>query len=448
MKFKFIKSLLFVLIFLIIVLACDDVYAINIYMPDEVVQGSTLELLIPKGDITEIYGTFDGRDIKFFKIQKEPNWDEKITRAEFLKLMFENYDFGEIDSSEAVQFPDVPKTNPFYEYIQKASALDIIHGYEDGYFKPYTPITRGQTAKILVRAFDPPNENFNGFKVFTDVPKNHRFYEYINRAIKIGYFKGYPDGLMRPDRNINYDEAEIIIRRAISAKLGTNLLKEFKNISSKSYFHAFIGIHRLSVPGNKILNINYVTASDTENISKEIKVLKRDFPIQSFTLPETKTKLLGKEEQNNTWSVINNAKKTTSTEKLWNGPFIIPTEGTITLGFGDKVYINGVFSGSHFGIDYANKEGTKIYASNSGKVVLAEETISYGNTIIIDHGQNIFTMYLHMSELKVRKGDFVDKGDLIGLMGETGVATGPHLHFNHFVGDVIVDSQEWFEGKF
>jgi murein DD-endopeptidase MepM/ murein hydrolase activator NlpD len=70
--------------------------------------------------------------------------------------------------------------------------------------------------------------------------------------------------------------------------------------------------------------------------------------------------------------------------------------------------------------------------------------MSYGNTIVIDHGQNVFTMYLHMSSLVANEGDRVKKGHLIGHMGSTGIATGSHLHFNHFIGDVIVDSGEWY----
>jgi murein DD-endopeptidase MepM/ murein hydrolase activator NlpD len=79
---------------------------------------------------------------------------------------------------------------------------------------------------------------------------------------------------------------------------------------------------------------------------------------------------------------------------------------------------------------------------------MAAETPTYGNTIIIDHGQNIFTMYLHLSEMEVSPEDSVNKGDLIGLMGSTGVATGPHLHFTHFVGDIIVSSEPWYEGRY
>jgi hypothetical protein len=428
MKFNKISLTIIVLL-----LSTPVANAASIYIPPEVLQGGTLELHVPKDDITDINGTFDGKNIVFFEVEKVPNWDEKINRGEFLQLMFTNHDFGEIDTSTATEFPDVSATNPYYEYIQKASALDIIHGYEDGKFRPYTSITRGQITKILVRAFDPQTSTEEEVQTFEDVPEDHRFYEYINRSVLAGYFQGYPDGFMRPDRNINYSEAEIVITRAASPE-------NFIRIGEKPYFKAFIGVHRSTGVGTKLLNLNIGT--------EEIEVFEREVPVISFTLPETKTELLGKEQQDNTWAMINAAKGDPIGEQLWEGEFIVPAEGVITLGYGDKLYINGVFSGSHFGIDYANEEGINIYASNSGKVTLADATMSYGNTVIIDHGFNVYTMYLHMSELKVEKDQYVEKGELIGLMGATGVATGPHLHFTHFIGDIIVCSDVWFDGKY
>lgn len=264
------------------------------------------------------------------------------------------------------------------------------------------------------------------------------FLNILEKQLKQNFFKGYPDGLMRPDRHINFLEAEIVITRAANPDI-------FIGIPTKNYWRGFAGIHRLLEPGIKKLNLTLnKNNGDNENLTFDVNVLKRDYPVESFTLPETKTKLFGKEEQDNTWAMINTAKAKTNNLQLWVDNFIIPAEGVTTLGFGDQVYINGSLSGSHFGIDYANDEGTSIITSNSGVVTLADFTPSYGNTVIIDHGHNIFTMYLHMSELLVTQDQIVQKGDLIGKMGSTGIATGSHLHFTQFIGDVIVDSSEWY----
>jgi murein DD-endopeptidase MepM/ murein hydrolase activator NlpD len=406
----------------------------------EVDQGSTVEILIPKQDITSIKATFDGADVLFYPFSQEPPFDETITRGEFLKLIFLNHDFGDVKVSKVSDFPDVSEENPYYDVIQKAAALHIISGYEDGLFRPYTPITRGQIAKILINSFD-PTEILDSAPAFTDVSEDHVFFDAINQAIRAKIFQGYPDGLMRPDRDINFSEAEIVITRAAK-------LEKFESLGDREYFRGFVGIHRLSKIGTKDLSLELFRDADVENETIHLNIVGTKFPVVSFSLAKDKNDLLDKDKQDDTWVMIDGAKAHPISEQLWEGAFIMPTEGERTLGFGDKLYINGAYSGSHFGWDIANKEGTEVHASNNGKVVLAAWTTSYGNTVVIDHGQNIFTMYLHMSALKTQEGATVQKGDLIGLMGSTGVATGSHLHFTSFVGNVIVDSQPWIDGKY
>jgi hypothetical protein len=345
-----------------------------------------------------------------------------------------------VDVSNIKDFPDVPKDNPYYADIQKAAALHIISGYEDGLFRSYTPITRGQIAKILINAFD-PKEVLSSVPSFTDVPVDHVFYTAINQAIKAKIFQGYPDGLMRPDRDINFSEAETVIKRAAS-------LETFTSLGERDYYRGFVGIHRLSKIGTKDIELDLSRGDEVEKQTIHLNIVKLDFPTVSFSLAADKKDLLAKDKQDDTWTMIDAAKSHPESEQLWDGAFIKPTVGERTLGFGDKLYINGAYSGSHFGWDIANKEGTEVHAANNGKVVLAAWTTSYGNTVVIDHGQNIFTMYLHMSALRTKEGDTVKKGDLIGLMGSTGVATGSHLHFTSFVGNIIVDSQPWVDGEY
>jgi Peptidase family M23/S-layer homology domain len=403
--------------------------------PTDIYQGKTIKIEIPQYDAKSVSGTFDGKTVDFYEITRVPEWDEVITRAEFLKLLFDNTKFDTTPSATTPAFPDVPEDHEYYDYIRKAQNLGIVHGYEDGTFGPNDPLARSHIAKILVEAFK-PDVSTEEIQTFEDVTPDHWHYEYINQAIAAGYFEGYHDGLMRPNRDIVFDEAEIVIRRATNQE-------ELTTITEKDYALAYIGIHRLADIGQKTLIIN----TDTTN-NYTINVLDNIFPTRSFYLEESKTELFGETQQDNTWAMINEAKANPTPEKLWEDEFIVPTEGTITLTFGDTLYINDKFSGSHFGIDYANVEGTPIYASNSGIVTLTDETMSYGNTIVIDHGQNVFTMYLHLSELSVEKDQQVEKGQLIGLMGSTGIATGSHLHFTHFIGDIIVDSKEWYEGSF
>jgi len=122
-----------------------------------------------------------------------------------------------------------------------------------------------------------------------------------------------------------------------------------------------------------------------------------------------------------------------------NSKYIVPMQSKITSSFGKARVYNSTLNGYHSGTDFRAKVGTPIVASNAGKVVLAQDRFYSGNSIIIDHGQGIYSCYYHLSEFKVKKGDIVKKSQLIGLSGATGRITGPHLHFSIRVGGLQVD---------
>ena len=97
--------------------------------------------------------------------------------------------------------------------------------------------------------------------------------------------------------------------------------------------------------------------------------------------------------------------------------------------FGSARVFNGVKKSQHTGLDFRVGSGTPIAATNSGTVILARSLYFEGNCVIIDHGQGLLTLYLHLSEIKAKEGDAVERGQVLGLSGGTGRATAPHLHF-------------------
>jgi len=123
----------------------------------------------------------------------------------------------------------------------------------------------------------------------------------------------------------------------------------------------------------------------------------------------------------------------------WSEPFSFPMNSKITSQFGNKRIFNGTLKSYHSGTDFRAKTGTPIYATNRGKVVLVKNRYFAGNSVILDHGEGIYTCYYHMSRFKVKKGQIVEKGELLGLAGATGRVTGPHLHFSTRVSGVQVD---------
>jgi len=115
-------------------------------------------------------------------------------------------------------------------------------------------------------------------------------------------------------------------------------------------------------------------------------------------------------------------------EPEWSGTFVAPIDSTVSEGFGTRRTFNGKLASIHRGLDYHAKPGSPVAAANSGEVVLAQELFYEGNCVIIDHGQQFMTLYMHLSRLDVTEGEKVKKGQEIGLSGATGRATGPHLH--------------------
>ena len=112
----------------------------------------------------------------------------------------------------------------------------------------------------------------------------------------------------------------------------------------------------------------------------------------------------------------------------WSGTFHAPINSTVSEAFGMRRTFNGKLASIHRGLDYHAKEGTPILAANAGTVVLAADLFYEGNCVIIDHGQQFMTLYMHLSQIQVTEGEKVKEGQQIGLSGATGRATGPHLH--------------------
>ncbi len=119
--------------------------------------------------------------------------------------------------------------------------------------------------------------------------------------------------------------------------------------------------------------------------------------------------------------------------------FVAPLQGIITSRFGHRRFFNGQPRSPHSGLDIAANKGTPIIAPAPGNVVLADELYFNGNTVFLDHGQGLITMYCHMSEILVSENSKIEQGTKIGLVGATGRATGPHLHWSVSLNGYRVD---------
>lgn len=119
----------------------------------------------------------------------------------------------------------------------------------------------------------------------------------------------------------------------------------------------------------------------------------------------------------------------TDPEPLWSGRFLPPADAETSGVFGTSRVVNGVQQAQHKGLDFRVNTGTPVHATNAATVILARPLYFEGNCVMLDHGQGLVTIYMHLSEFKVKEGDKVTLGQLIALSGGTGRSTGPHLHF-------------------
>jgi murein DD-endopeptidase MepM/ murein hydrolase activator NlpD len=197
-------------------------------------------------------------------------------------------------------------------------------------------------------------------------------------------------------------------------------------------WYAVAGVSLMTKPGTYTLRVEGKNTRGKETaMSYLVRVTAAHYPTSAlkvapgFVEPPKETLPRIEEDQAEKKKVF----ATTAPETLWSGPFDAPAQAEVSGVFGSARTFNGVKKSQHTGLDFRVTTGTPIFATNSGTVVLARPLYFEGNCVMIDHGQGLLTMYLHLSEFKVKEGDAVKKGQILGLSGGTGRATAPHLHF-------------------
>lgn len=173
-----------------------------------------------------------------------------------------------------------------------------------------------------------------------------------------------------------------------------------------------------------------------QTVSTTFRTRSRYYPTQHITMGGGMAKTMNKKDALRKEKLhVQSKMKSSHPEPLWNGNWIIPCPGNSTSAYGRKRYVNGKWWGQHNGADIKASTGTRVVATNSGRVVLSEYLKDLrGNCVVIDHGCNVFSIYMHLSKRLVSEGDDVSKGEKIGEVGATGFVTGPHLHWEIRVG--------------
>lgn len=228
----------------------------------------------------------------------------------------------------------------------------------------------------------------------------------------------------------------------ITGNCGTEKLFFYKKEGMPEWV-AFLGIDADKKPGDYQI---FADTSDAEHLQKNIKISLADFSLAPV-IASPKNNQGGISTEKAIDNIVKNdnpsLKKVLSVSNpnpYFKGQFLFPLDNVKKSGFGFGQFIGfGKYKVQHFGVDLKAPEYTEIFAVNDGKVVATLNLENYGKTAVIDHGLNIFSLYLHLEEFKVSEGDMVRRGQLIGLSGETGYATAPHLHFSMRVDGSRID---------
>ena len=211
---------------------------------------------------------------------------------------------------------------------------------------------------------------------------------------------------------------------------------------SENWYRTLLPISADFKPGVYPVEIFY--KGHVKRINLTVKDTK--YPLQDLTLSKEVSELKASRIEK---ELVSRVLNTYSREKFWSGKFIFPSGGPLSTAYGVKRRVNGVINTGYFhkGLDFAAAFGSNIKAPENGRIVLAglvsRGFVVNGNCIFIDHGHGVISGYLHLSSVLVKEGDFVKKGQIIGKVGSTGIASGPHLHWGVYVLGKTVEPLIW-----
>lgn len=212
---------------------------------------------------------------------------------------------------------------------------------------------------------------------------------------------------------------------------------------------ALQGVHAMLEPGLYPLILQAkLPGGSSWSLTQRIRVIEGNYPFDPELLvdPATIDPEITQPE-NEQWNALT---APVTAQKLWDGLFTSPVDPVFTecwpSTFGNRrSYNQSGYNYFHTGLDFCGTVGNAVYAPAAGEVVFQGFLAVRGNATVINHGQGVYTAYMHQSEILVKVGDRVSAGQLIGRVGNTGRVTGPHLHLEIWVGGVQVDPLEWLQ---
>jgi murein DD-endopeptidase MepM/ murein hydrolase activator NlpD len=207
-------------------------------------------------------------------------------------------------------------------------------------------------------------------------------------------------------------------------------------LREKKQWVALVGLPLSLTPGQYDVSVN--------NAVKKFRVVSKKYPEQRITIKDTRKVEPNPDDMeriNSEQPKIDIAKNVFRETQDVDVQLQLPADGPLSSRFGLRRIFNGQPRNPHAGLDIAIPTGTQVMSAANGKVIDTGDYFFNGNTVFVDHGQGLITMYCHLSEINVNVGDIVSKGQPLALSGMTGRVSGPHLHWSVIMNGTMIDPE-------
>lgn len=212
-----------------------------------------------------------------------------------------------------------------------------------------------------------------------------------------------------------------------------------------AHLYALVGLSALMDAGAYTVKIAMQSDGLETAFTVPLNVSAGRYGFQYIDPPPSLTKLMDPDLMQGELDYLAIWRAIRTPERAWNLPlaFPLPTRVPISANYGDRRSYGGMVAGYHSGVDYRAWGGMRVLAPADGVVLLAERMEARGNAVLLDHGGGLITGYWHLSRIDVEVGQHVQRGETFALVGNTGLSTGAHLHWDLWVNGVSVDSSQW-----
>jgi len=380
-------------------------------------------------------------------------------------LAFHELKFGESLSTLSLQLGSTPNSlvqlnrilNPNRLYI--GQAVIVVSTSEEG-ISPASDVVLVKQGEGKL-AFAARN-GINPWSVNPLEDQQQRSWIITNERILISGDEPLHHGLPLPIKSIDVEPERVVQGQTLEvvvtleedanlvARIGDRKLA-FYDLSENQKI-SLQGIYALTDPGMYDLEIEIINPENSETLfshTQPLRIVDGEYyydPVLYVPDETVKSEIIESENE-----LINSVINQMTDERYWQGIFQFPTSYTDSFSsyFGSRRNYNDQgYNWYHNGLDLFGGGGTPILAPANGKVIYTGSLDVRGNVTFIDHGWGVITGYLHQSVIEVAVGDWVETGQQIGLVGATGRVTGPHLHWEIWVGGIPVDPLEWTSEEF